>query len=170
MAQDTLIEILVDDNTWAAGSEARRREWRLCIDEVLKEGIFSPQSSTLASASGPLRLLLTVALEALIFDLRDVKGLPFARHAVGRELLHPSMREYLNICLEMSKQRLGNNSPRLEALDIAKRIVHDEAGDLVRSLLPSLNPDHGTARRIFTLLVTLVFDTTRLSMAHVTQF
>jgi uncharacterized protein (UPF0262 family) len=165
MAQDTLIEIVVDDNTWAGGSEARRREWRLCIDEVLVDGAFSPSPS----GAGPLRLLLTVALEALVFDLRDAKGLPLARHALGREILRPSMREYLDICLEMGKQRLGDNSPRLEALDIAKRITHDEAGELVRSLLPSLGPDHATARRIFTLLVTLVFDTTRLSMSHMTR-
>ena len=68
--------------------------------------------------------------------------------------------------VEMGKLVASPNSPRLEALDIAKRITHDEAGEAVLGLLGPLAPDHATARRFFTLLVTLLYDTTRLGVAH----
>ena len=76
------------------------------------------------------------------------------------------MAEYLETIVEMSKLVTSPNSPRLEALDIAKRITHDEAGETVVALLGPLAPDHATARRFFTLLVTLLHDTTRLGAAH----
>jgi uncharacterized protein (UPF0262 family) len=66
----------------------------------------------------------------------------------------------------MAKLGVSANSPRLEALDIAKRITHDEAGETVLTLLGALKPDHGTARRFFTLLVTLLYDTTRLGSSE----
>ena len=72
------------------------------------------------------------------------------------------MAEYMETIGEMAKLGVSQNSPRLEALDIAKRITHDEAGETVVSLLGALKPDHATARRFFTLLVTLLYDTTRL--------
>ena len=68
----------------------------------------------------------------------------------------------MQIIGEMSKLSVGGNSPRLEALDIAKRITHDEAGEAIASAMRGL-PDHATARRLFTLLVTLYHDTTRLA-------
>jgi len=81
---------------------------------------------------------------------------------MAREVLRPLMAEYMETIVEMSKLVTSPNSPRLEALDIAKRITHDEAGETVVSLLGPLAPDHATARRFFTLLVTLLHDTTRL--------
>ena len=68
------------------------------------------------------------------------------------------------VCVRMY---MSTNSPRLEALDIAKRITHDEAGEAVAGLLGELKPDHATARRFFTLLVTLLHDTTRLVGPHI---
>ena len=57
---------------------------------------------------------------------------------------------------------LGDNSPRLEALDIAKRIIHDEAAETLQARCRLLRPSHPTARRLFTLLVTLRHDTANL--------
>ena len=84
-----------------------------------------------------------------------------ATHRIPVQSLRPLMAEYMDIIQKMARLQNGQNSPQLEALDIAKRITHDEAGELVQSMLPSIRPTHGTARRIFTLLVTLFHDTTR---------
>jgi uncharacterized protein (UPF0262 family) len=69
----------------------------------------------------------------------------------------------MQVCVEMGKLGEGAASPKLEALDIAKRLVHDEAGETMRALLRTVRPDHATARRLFTLIVTLLYDTTRLA-------
>ena len=78
----------------------------------------------------------------------------------------PHFKEYIAICKEMGKLGEGTLSPRLEALDIAKRIAHDEAGETLRGLTRPLGLNHGGCRRLFTLLITLHFDTTRLLLPH----
>jgi uncharacterized protein (UPF0262 family) len=157
-------EILVDDATWATGTIARRQEWRLALDEVVIEGEFDVRPSGEAR-----RLLLTVRPTALDIAAQGERGRPLERCELPLDQLRPAMKEYLEICIEMGRLAVGGNSPRLEALDIAKRITHDEAGEIVQSLLGDLRPDHATARRMFTLFVTLLYDTTRLMLSHPPQ-
>jgi len=161
MPEGRLTELLIDDATWSAGSTARRHEWRLAINEILTEGRFQlPEEVT----SG--RAIVTLAPTRVLFDVRTDDGRLVSHHELPLEQLRPLMSEYIETIVEMGKLVASSNSPRLEALDIAKRLTHDEAGETVVSLLGALKPDHATARRFFTLLVTLLHDTTRLGGAH----
>lgn len=161
MPEGRLTELLIDDATWSAGSTARRHEWRLAINEILVEGHFS-----FPDGVNEARALVTLAPTRVIVDVRDAGGHALSQHGLPLDQLRPLMAEYMETISEMSKLRLSTNSPRLEALDIAKRITHDEAGETMVTLLGPLKPDHGTARRFFTLLVTLLHDTTKLGAAH----
>jgi len=49
---------------------------------------------------------------------------------------------------------------------MAKRVAHNAAARALQQSLASLAPDHPTARRLFTLVLTLFVDTTRLAMVH----
>ena len=161
MPEGRLTELLIDDATWSAGSTARRHEWRLAINEILTEGRFQLPEEL---ATG--RAIVTVAPTRVLFDVRGDDGRLVSHHELPLEILRPLMSEYIETIVEMGKLVTSPNSPRLEALDIAKRLTHDEAGETVVSLLGSLEPEHATARRFFTLLVTLLHDTTRLGGAH----
>src|SRR5262249_1595934 len=97
---------------------------------------------------------------------RSDDGRLVSHHELPFEALRPHMSEYLETIIEMSKLVTSPNSPRLEALDIAKRITHDEAGETGVALLGPLKPDPSTARRFFTRLRTLLHDTTRLTASH----
>jgi uncharacterized protein (UPF0262 family) len=165
--QDVLVELALDDKTWSAGTPTRQAEWRLCLDEVLSEGLFAegPGEPVPKGQRGLINVLPT-AVEVV---LRSRDDDPLATHRIPVQALRPLMSEYMDIIQKMARLPHGQNSPQLEALDIAKRITHDEAGELVRSMLPSLRPTHGTARRIFTLLVTIFHDTTRIAVAHPVQ-
>jgi uncharacterized protein (UPF0262 family) len=153
----TLSELRLDDATWSAGSAARKSEWRVAIAEVVQEGRFESPHDGKPSAR------LTVGRARTTLTLHDGEDRLLSSHELPIGELTSLMDEYMQICAEMGKLNLGGRSPRLEALDIAKRITHDEAGELVRSSLRGLKPDHGTARRLFTLLVTLFHDTTELA-------
>lgn len=161
MPEGRLTELLIDDATWSAGSTARRHEWRLAIDEILHEGRFH-----LPAELGAARALVTVAPTRVLFDVIGEDGRVASRHELPLSVLRPLMGEYMDTITEMAKLGVSANSPRLEALDIAKRITHDEAADAVLGLLAEVKPDHATARRFFTLLVTLLHDTTRIGTAH----
>ncbi len=178
MAEATLAELRIDEATWSAGSPERRHEWRLAVSEVVQEGVFELASGV--QAQGKLKGELSfhgdgdgarVRFEVSVEDEGE-----HARHhaeahpsrAIARDelplaQLRPLADEYMRVCVEMGRLGEGAGSPKLEALDIAKRLVHDEAGETVRALLRGFRPDHATARRLFTLLVTLLYDTTRLA-------
>ena len=151
-----LREILLDDATWEAAGELRRIEWQGAIADLIAEHHFD------LPGDGPLRLLVTDKPEQVTLNLVDQAGRTAAQARLPSEAFAESMREYLDTCREMLKLGVGDNSPRLEALDIAKRLIHDESAELLQRLCRVLRPDHPTARRLFTLLVTLRYDTTRL--------
>jgi uncharacterized protein (UPF0262 family) len=152
----------IDEHTWAGGTPQRRHEWRVCLDELIHEGRFEWGGPPAEGLEAPLSGLFTLTPSRVLFHVSTADGAPLVEHALPLRQVEPLMEEYLSTCREMSKLGVGSRSPRLEALDIAKRLTHDEAGELMVSLLPTLKPDHGTGRRIFTLLVTLYHDTSKL--------
>jgi len=156
MPPATLEQIRIDEATWAAGSPERQHEWRLAISEVLEEGRFDGELPS------PARALITISPGVLRVDL-TCGGAPLDSHSIPLSQLLPLVDEYINTCVEMTKIGVGSNSPRLEALDIAKRLTHDEGGELCAGVISSLRPDHATGRRLFTLLLTLLHDTTQLA-------
>lgn len=156
-----LVEVLIDDATWEAASAERRREWRAVLDELIAEHRFE------LPPGAPLRMLVTVGAGRITLDARSTEGQMVAMVEVPIEGgVDAHLREYVEICREMGMLGEGDNSPKLEALDIAKRLVHDEAADTVRVLCRAFGPDLATSRRLFTLLVTLSVDTTRLVRPH----
>jgi uncharacterized protein (UPF0262 family) len=163
MPASRLTELLIDDATWNRGTTARRHEWRLAINEILHEGRFELPPAAVEGA----KALVTVGPTKIRLEVRAPGGVSAVQRELPLSVLRPLIDEYLETIVEMSKLVTSANSPRLEALDIAKRITHDEAGEAVAGLLGELKPDHATARRFFTLLVTLLHDTTRLVGPHI---
>jgi uncharacterized protein (UPF0262 family) len=156
MAAATLEQIRIDETTWSAATPERKHEWRLAINEVVEEGVFA------AELPGPARAEVSLRPGRVRVQVW-CDGTELAVHELRERELKPLVDEYLNTCREMTKIAAGSNSPRLEALDIAKRLTHDEAGELIAAALPSLRPNHATGRRFFTLLITLLHDTTKLA-------
>jgi len=153
----TLEQLRIDEATWASGPPERQHEWRLACNEIVEEGNFEIADG----AAGPFRGLVGVAPGRLYIELRGGEALVGA-HELPLARIESLIDEYIRTIVEMGKVS-GRNSPRLEALDIAKRITHDEAGEEIRAAIPSLRPDLATARRFFTLFVTLFHDTTKLA-------
>ncbi len=158
----TLEELRIDEATWEGGSPERRHEWRLAIQEIVQEGVFEPARGV---GDGPFRAQVQLGSGTIAIDLRTHDLKPVTASEIPLARLEPLVDEYVRTIVEMSKLGVSTNSPRLEALDIAKRLTHDEAGELIIASLGLLRPDHATARRLFTLLVTLLHDTTRLAAA-----
>jgi uncharacterized protein (UPF0262 family) len=158
-----LAEVLLDDETWESGTPERQNEWRLAIEELIEEHHFKGE------LPDRFRLLLSYSPSTgLLIDARTIDGHPFARLQLPDEAMADHLREYYEVVREMTRLGGGSSelSPRIEALDIAKRLAHDEAAETIARLLAPLGPDHATCRRLFTLLVTLEFDTTRLALPH----
>jgi len=72
--------------------------------------------------------------------------------------LQTSIDEYLGIVEQMRPDAADFARARIETLDIAKRLVHDQSAQRIRRLLSeSVVLDVETARRLFTLLCLIVY-------------
>lgn len=151
-----LTAVLLEDALWAEAPEPRRQEWRLSIRELLDEHSFAIEASP---------LIARVFLRDDRVDVRwetPEKGV-VAETPIERAELDRVLSPYLAACREL--MALANaNDPRLGPLDQAKKNAHDEgARELVR-LFTGVGPSHTTARRLFTLFVTLLVDTSTLAV------
>ncbi len=135
---------------------------RVVLDDLLADHAFDVDTRS------SLRALVTVLPGRILIEARPEGSTDDAalREEIALADLEKPLREYLKICADLIDLDEGSGSPRLEALDMAKRLVHDDGGRAVMRLFRALRPDHATSRRLFTLILTLHVDTTRLVRPH----
>lgn len=153
------LEIRIDEPTWSSASPTRRAEWKSLIHQLA-----GAEDTRLRD--GAARLELTVTDDATFLRLEDEGGRDLARLQVARESLRELMVEYVNIARQIARETEEGGLSRLEALDMGKKVVHDRGGRAVRRLCGDLEMDLTTARRLFSLLLSLHVDTTQLASVH----
>lgn len=158
-ATPLLVEIRIDETLWNSSADDRRREWRLLIAELIEH--YPPDGLGNARLSVRPR-----DDEGTILLLESQSGAPTTEVLLPTEALAPHFRSYLDVCHQMTMLNEGSHSARLEALDMAKRVMHDRAAKSLLDLCGSILPDLGTARRFFSLLTSLAFDTSRICGGH----
>lgn len=152
-----LTDILIETSRWVSIPEERRQEWRLAIRELLDEHLFRVEQSPLL-----LRVIWDDTLVQLRFE--TAPGDVVADIQIPRaERLDRQLREYIDTCKGLSSLEDRRASlQEISSIDQSKRDAHDLAArDLSRDLAP-VGPTHDTARRLFTLLVVLLVDTTQI--------
>jgi len=153
-----LTEIRIDEGLWNAAGDDRRREWRLLITELVEHAA--------PTATEKARLHLVPCAEGTTLTLERLEGATLAHVLLPTEAMAPHFRAYLDVCHQMTMLGEGRHSARLEALDMAKRVTHDRAAKSLMQLCGSILRDHDTARRLFSLLTSLAFDTSRMHHGH----
>lgn len=121
--------------------------------ESLHEGRFQPLNDN----NGPYALRLSVEESRLVFRMRNaldediqmlvLSGMPY------RRLIHDY---FLVLESHEAARRMAATRDRLEALDMARRSLHNEGAELLSSRLKDrISMDFETARRLFTLICVL---------------
>ena len=154
-----LARVRIDDRTWEEAAEARRLEWQAAIREMLVPGeaVFREDAEVLE---------ITLTQQAVVLELRDARGAELADVLLAHDLLADLIREYVDIVRELARADARGGVSRLEALDMAKKVTHDKAGRLIERRCRAFGIDHPTARRLFSLILALRVDTTRLHGVH----
>jgi hypothetical protein len=146
-----MFEVRVHGSLWGAASPARAAEWRRAIAEFNADNAVA--SDSIAPAPGAAIEL--VRPPGGFFHVR-IYGDP--NELVATVPLEPPtveahFREYAETIRHLRRLDLEAPVRGIEAVDYAKRVVHDEAGDYLRKALrPWVTVSVDDARRLFTLL------------------
>ena len=147
--------VLIDERTLQRGSEAQRVEWEAIVRELLSRA----KSSIEPRAS----LHVSVTEQGFAMDFRTDEGQGLATIAIAHELLSEHITEYIDIVRQIAE---ADGLNQMEALDMAKKVTHDRAGRVLKRELRDFGFDLETSRRLFTLLLSLRVDTTRIVGIH----
>lgn len=125
----------------AAGSR-RRLEWDLALRDLNHDAPDDGQALTVYQGRpAGIQLAITgLGADPIIAELTE-------------EALSPHFRAYDDIIRGIAAASSGDGMRSLETLDYAKKLIHDEAGELVQEALEDhVELDLATARRLFTLM------------------
>ncbi|XXT18531.1 UPF0262 family protein [Sorangium sp. So ce429] len=144
--------IRIEERLWSSASPLRRQEWRTITTDIVSGEPPWPSRDPCTLIAGcddrHLHFVFTGSS-------RSADALALARADIA--LL---VGEYAGLIKKLSGGDL--HSDQIEALDVAKRVVHDVGARRIGALLPDLSPSFETRRRFFSLVVSLTVDTTRL--------
>ena len=151
-AQQThrLKNVELDEESLAATSRDQEQERQIAIFDLLEENYFFPEGAE----GGPYDLRMGLIENRLVLD---VQGPGYEkRHILSLSPFRTLIKDYFMIC-ESYYQAIRNSTPQqIEALDMGRRGLHNEASELLRTrLVGKIETDLDTARRLFTLICAL---------------
>ena len=105
---------------------------------------------------GPYSVRLGIEGGELVFDVEDMGGRPLSRVELLLAPFRRIIKDYFLICDSYYDAIKTATSAKIEAIDMGRRGLHDEAAELLQDRLrDSVDLDLDTARRLFTLICVL---------------
>ncbi len=152
-------EIFLDERGIVRRSPQVEHEHKVAVYDLLQKNHFRPvcpEGDGGEGPEGPYVLHLSIVENRLIFDIRDEKDKASAKFALPLSPFRSIVRDYFMVCDSYFKAIKTSAPSRIEAIDMGRRGVHNEGGELLRELLAAkVEIDDHTARRLFTLICVL---------------
>ena len=147
-----LSAITLDEHSVVQRSRAIDQEREVAIYDILESNLFKPEGS----AGGPYHLVLGVEETRLALDIFREDGTPHGKVLLSLAPLRKTVKDYFLVCENYYKAIRTAPPHQIEALDMARRTLHDEgARELQARLEGKVETDFDTARRLFTLVCVL---------------
>ena len=145
-----LQSVEIDEDSLAAVSRDQEQERQIAIFDLLEENYFFPEGAQ----TGPYDLRMGLLENRLVLDVRgpDYEK----RHILSLSPFRMLIKDYFLIC-ESYYQAIRNSTPQqIEALDMGRLGLHNEASELLRTRLQGkIETNLDTSRRLFTLICAL---------------
>jgi uncharacterized protein (UPF0262 family) len=147
-----LVRIALEDAPPPPSSyaEADRRQ---AVDDILRENRFEP----VGMGEGPFSLHLMIREGRLVFDIRDAEDRPIRAIVLVLGPFRRLIKDYMMLVdAHEAAVTDGAMDARVQAIDMGRRGLHNEAAELVTQRLEGrVGLDFETARRLFTLIAAL---------------
>jgi len=147
-----LVGITLDERTVIRRNADIEHERAVAIFDLLEENAFRP----LGVPPGPFHLHLSIEENRLVLGIETPDRQPLDRVTLPLQTFRKTVRDYFLIC-ESYYEAIRKLSPsQIEAIDMGRRGLHNEAAELLRERLADrIEVDAQTARRLFTLICVL---------------
>lgn len=149
---ERIAHITLDEGRIKSRTPEIEHERAVALTDLLHENQFSPHELR----CGPYSLFLSEREGRLVFDVTSQTTEKHEKIALPTQPLRSLIRDYFLICESYFSAIQAGNSAKLEAIDMGRRGVHNEASTLLREMLEEkIEVDFATARRLFTLVCVL---------------
>ena len=144
--------ITLDEHSVVQRSRAVEQEREVAVYDLLEANLFKPEGSP----GGPYRLTLGIEETRLALDIALEDGTPHGKVLLSLAPLRKTVKDYFLICENYYKAIRSAPPHQIEALDMARRALHDEGAQALKERLEGkIETDLDTARRLFTLVCVL---------------
>jgi uncharacterized protein (UPF0262 family) len=147
-----LVQVTLDEGSIGRSGSEVEHERAVAIYDLLEENSFAP----VGEGNGPFALHLGIDGNRLMLDIRRADGKPVMVHLLSLSPLRRIVKDYFMVCDNYYAAIRHAPPDRIEALDMARRSLHDQASELLMERLKrKVTIDFDTARRLFTLVCVL---------------
>jgi uncharacterized protein (UPF0262 family) len=156
--KNRLIAVEIDDHTLGASGPDAEHERRVAIFDLIEQNSFALPDHD----SGPYILALSQVERRLVFAVKDEARNDVHTFIMSLGPFRGVIRDYFMICDSYYDAIRTQTPHQIEAIDMARRGVHNEGSELLAERLEGkVNIDFLTARRLFTLICALHAGQTR---------
>ena len=148
---DRIVAVTLDPNTITSIDPDEVHEWRIAIYDLVGENKFHPAR---VKSRGPYALHISIVANYVVLDVRNPDSYePIAAHYLSLTPFRSLIRDYFRIRDSYYDAIKTASTYQIETVDMARRGLHNEAAELLRTRLDNkLEMDLETARRLFTLI------------------
>ncbi|MBV1700153.1 MAG: UPF0262 family protein [Hyphomicrobiales bacterium] len=147
-----LVAVTLDENSIGRSGPDIEHERAVAIYDLIEGNSFRPSNH----AGGPYVLNIAIDGSRLVFDIRLENGKPVIAHLLSLAPFRRIVKDYFTVCDSYYAAIRGATPDRIEALDMARRSLHDDGSRvLMERLKRKVELDFDTARRLFTLVTVL---------------
>lgn len=147
-----IARIMLEESARIRLSARIEDERRAALFDLLEENHFAPAGA----APGPYVVHLAISGDCLVFRVCDEKDRLLTRFTLALGSLRRIIKDYFLICDSYFNAIKTLPPSRIEAIDMARRGLHNEGAEVLRERLAGkVDIDLPTARRLFTLICVL---------------
>lgn len=151
-APDRIAAIDLDQKSIVRWSPEVEHERNVAIFDLLESNRFA----LVDGRAGPYSVLLSLRDSALVLTVTPAEGEAADEIVLSAKPLRRTIKDYFMVCESYFQAIKGATPSRIEAIDMARRGLHNEGSKALREALSGkIEVDFDTARRLFTLLCVL---------------
>jgi len=152
---DRIISIDLDADLKGGDNQQMHQDRAMAVADLVEESSFSPVKAKDAGVAGPFKLHMSRIESRLLLDVKTSDDAPAGQVLLSLTPFRRVIKEYQQI-IESYYRALHENPAKIEAIDMARRGLHNEAATLLTERLEGkINLDFDTSRRLITLILAL---------------